>query len=371
MYSRSKRTLIRCQIANHDFPEDVKGGSEGLDQHDKLKYIALSYTWGDASKKFIILLNDSLFEVRRNLYEFLVTMRDKDCKSTFWIDQLCIDQENITERNIQVQMMADIYRQAEAVHVWLGPATASTSRAMEILKSLEHRILKVKSMDDYFEFQGPKLVEILREVSLVKKDVRAIVKVFGHPYWSRLWIAQELILASQILLLQGRFEYVLPCSEEFAGEIFARVLEALEYHREVTETDYAQSIISNCVYSRETRSQASLYTILVAHHTRRCSDLRDKVFGLTSCVADNSRVEIDYSLSVEEVYDRTANVLESERESKDVPIDHKKSLLINLQQDMGLLRSESDQEAVNTAPRTTIFGKKWKNLIKTIGMKRS
>lgn len=40
--------------------------------------------------------------------------------SMFWIDALCIDQENLAERNHQVTQMGKIYASAYRVVSWLG-----------------------------------------------------------------------------------------------------------------------------------------------------------------------------------------------------------------------------------------------------------
>ena len=36
-----------------------------------------------------------------------------------WIDQLCIDQHNTSERNHQVNMMSQVYAKAASIVVWL------------------------------------------------------------------------------------------------------------------------------------------------------------------------------------------------------------------------------------------------------------
>jgi hypothetical protein len=40
----------------------------------------------------------------------------------FWVDALCIDQNNIPEKNSQVSKMKEIYEGAKKIVVWLGPA---------------------------------------------------------------------------------------------------------------------------------------------------------------------------------------------------------------------------------------------------------
>ena len=43
-------------------------------------------------------------------------------RQSIWIDAICIDQTNQRERNLQVNLMGEIYHRARAVVVWLGDA---------------------------------------------------------------------------------------------------------------------------------------------------------------------------------------------------------------------------------------------------------
>jgi hypothetical protein len=71
--------------------------------------------------------------VRQNLWEFLRTASDFashdhtiDVSSptiptkALWIDTICIDQDNVIEKNQQVQQMGEIYEKAQLVVSWLG-----------------------------------------------------------------------------------------------------------------------------------------------------------------------------------------------------------------------------------------------------------
>ena len=53
-----------------------------------------------------------------------------------WIDALCIDQENISERNAQVSIMDQIYQRAGYVLVWLGEKDFSTALAVEVMRKM-------------------------------------------------------------------------------------------------------------------------------------------------------------------------------------------------------------------------------------------
>ncbi|KAF2633929.1 HET-domain-containing protein [Macroventuria anomochaeta] len=54
------------------------------------------------------------------LVGFLVSARECYCSTWFWIDALCIDQDNVDERNHQVQQMGEIFSCAQQVFAWLG-----------------------------------------------------------------------------------------------------------------------------------------------------------------------------------------------------------------------------------------------------------
>jgi hypothetical protein len=76
-----------------------------------LEFRALSYTWGNPSPTFTILIDTLAFNIRQNLWLFLCG--ERRCKRTgfIWIDALCIDQSNAMERNHQVALMKEIYSQ--------------------------------------------------------------------------------------------------------------------------------------------------------------------------------------------------------------------------------------------------------------------
>ena len=49
------------------------------------------------------------------------------------MDAICINQENDEEKSSQVAMMADIFKRAQRVTVWLGPAAHNSRLAMKLL----------------------------------------------------------------------------------------------------------------------------------------------------------------------------------------------------------------------------------------------
>jgi hypothetical protein len=108
---------------------------------DPEEYDALSYVWGDedASKKLYIRHEGTLNRyvmVTPNLLTIIKTMRSDSSPRRIWIDALCINQEDLEEKNTQVPMMSRTYGDAACVRVWLGKEQDDSSVAMELVRRI-------------------------------------------------------------------------------------------------------------------------------------------------------------------------------------------------------------------------------------------
>jgi hypothetical protein len=90
-----------------------------------VKWRALSYCWGTplapGELSPTIVLNSQPFPVGRNLDSALRHIRDNDNPTTFFIDAICINQDDVSEKNFLVRHMWAIYQHASEVVVFLGP----------------------------------------------------------------------------------------------------------------------------------------------------------------------------------------------------------------------------------------------------------
>jgi len=114
------KTTIRCKQVNASLDDDIS-------------YEALSYAWGDPKSKAFIEFESMPFPITANLYSALQQLRPVKAPRYLWIDALCIDQINDSEKSHQVQLMGDIYKRAARVLVWLGEAYEDSDLAFHIL----------------------------------------------------------------------------------------------------------------------------------------------------------------------------------------------------------------------------------------------
>lgn len=107
----SEDGLIQCELSTHDLAAAPS-------------YQAISYEWGPPKPVQRVRIAARTIRIRRNLWLFLDMFRSNAANDTLlWIDQLCINQQDITERGHQVKLMGKIYTRAMRAVVWLGPST--------------------------------------------------------------------------------------------------------------------------------------------------------------------------------------------------------------------------------------------------------
>ncbi|KAK1749403.1 HET-domain-containing protein [Echria macrotheca] len=159
-------------------------------------YKALSYVWGDAATSShphnTILLEGHRFSVTQNLLLALHHLRPQDATAplTLWVDAICINQANVDERNRQVAVMRQIYASAERVIIWLGGDDEYTADGvMDIIREAND-LAQVSSRSEHPPAKD--LSDLLRQCA----DFYFALAVV-RPWFSRVWIIQELAMAKR------------------------------------------------------------------------------------------------------------------------------------------------------------------------------
>jgi hypothetical protein len=238
-----------------------------------VQYTALSYTWGDSTPLHTILVDGKPLQVRQNLWDFLQQARESELRKYLWIDALCIDQEQLDERNHQVWMMGEIYSRAERVIVWFGAVSERVENAMEEL--CNHRSLWGSS-----EGAGAGSTEL-----------------YELAYWSRAWVVQEYVLAREITIWCGTRQMRNPTLTASGSSLWTdlpAIIVIAARHRRISREDILFS-------------KATMLGLLL--HVRRdlhCADPRDRVYSLLSLLdaAGRERLNIrpDYSISTSDLF---------------------------------------------------------------------
>jgi hypothetical protein len=96
-------------------------------------YEAVSYVWGDDQKPRYVWIGENKLRITASLHKALLRLRNYTSDRVLWIDAICIDQANNTEKSIQVSRMATVYSNASRVRVWLGETADRSDEALTCL----------------------------------------------------------------------------------------------------------------------------------------------------------------------------------------------------------------------------------------------
>lgn len=285
-------------------------------------YIALSYAWGDSGDMTILPVDGQEFEVSVNLHGALwaITQCEADIEEVMvWADALCIDQGNLEERNQQVQIMTKIYRNAQFVAIWLGPQQNGDKTARDFLK---HLLTNQK---------GP--LEVLRDAP--KEALLSVASLFSRPFWSRLWVMQEIYNARIVHVYYGdlREEWrTFECaSKVFQSEEGKQLLDELlplnSSTQSLSELSSGHLSCSQILMYQGPGSLGGILDMRAEDHTtdqdkpdfvvfqrllevmrlsrgKKATELRDRVFAIRGVLPKKirNRIKVDYNAPPRDIY---------------------------------------------------------------------
>jgi hypothetical protein len=300
-------------------------------------YIALSYNWGSNAGGVDILLNQRRIRVTKNLAAALRVFRaDKNISSFwFWIDALCINQNDINERNCQVKRMIEIYRSAHYVLVWLGPETDNSEMAFGVMETVHQSLIE--------NLEANELPLGFHYDSLKADEWASFCDLLNRPYWSRIWVIQELAACDEtdIIVCWGR--------HGIAMDRLIAVLHCMSatmQHWDATSAKFneaewkinAPRLLLNTLpllglVGTATRIQSANEPeepvvkhkrMMMAMKNAQSTDPRDMIYGLMGLLDFKlaARIEPDYKASLESVYAEYTRATITTREDLSIIYQH-------------------------------------------------
>ena len=259
------------------------------------EYLALSYVWDQEEPTDSIKIHTTghsagVMHITPNLLAALRQLRISTSVKIVWIDAICIDQANTQEKSRQVSLMADIYRRAEHVCVWLGQGNHDSDNAIDFISGAGD--LKATSAQAQCE-----------------PDWRAFYSFISRPWFRHRWAIQAIALAREATLI---------CGERTVG--WHRLANALSIVQEVmTEFSYdkfryydydkwGHMSLQPAFRLAEIRNQIrmvsgdgddigspwSLETLMWKFHDFETSDPRDAIYALLALAKDRRLISTDF-----------------------------------------------------------------------------
>lgn len=265
-----------------------------------LEYEALSYVWGAQASSEVISFDkpSGSLQIGRNLASALRHLRHHDRPRVIWCDLVCIDQVNFQERASQILRMRDIYPRAKRVVAWLGPEADNSNLALE---TLEFASSFIGSPDQKEKTPQRPVYKDLNEMPDSWERWQAIAKLISRIWFKRLWVRQEIALASTEALA------VVGGKQIFWWQLTRGVqaITADEYLPPNID-DWASFKRDIVVLIMIRRMKHSVEPDILIQFTKMCdcADDRDRVYAILGLSSKEicQAINVDYRLGVKAVF---------------------------------------------------------------------
>ncbi|KAK4203932.1 heterokaryon incompatibility protein-domain-containing protein [Triangularia verruculosa] len=319
---------LRCRLVE-------KGYNDHWSHQVHPEYHALSYTWGEPifPEVLDVLSNNvgtlsrsvGVIYITKNLQSALKHLRQKDGPMLLWVDAICINQADVTERNSQVSNMPKIYKKASSTIVWLGDESdhRDARLCMNFFKDLHE--LAASAGEDRPSASWRNRFEINRLVADFLGENRSkMVYFLERPWFRRRWIVQEVVLAKSVAMHCGAWKIDWDTFHLAMFELFESGQEIFTLdHRTTMRTmtgvrSGSRTITAVRNLGVAVKKQLPLDT-LVEFSSFQCIDPRDRLYALYGVIKLWSPRQItmqlselnniDYSLPTERVFTNFATEL--------------------------------------------------------------
>ncbi len=298
------RLFVLAPSATRDAPPD--GSLINFSLEEALDYEAISHAWGRPAGQRVIYVNGIEWLVSVSLFLALTALRHPTLYKSFWIDGLCINQNDLRERAEQVKIMHFIFNRSSVVQAWLGNTPFK-------IHDLIHDMNREDSMISSWTKESPVGRLGSKKDDQVQETVDRLVELARLDYWGRLWILQELALAPRVRFVSNY--------NSFSWESFDSAYELIQEWRRLGIVDNAYELecvqnglgpvlaawrLFSTTATNTLEEDATILTELLSRaRLSECSDPRDRIYGLLGIILTkfgSNFVEVNYESSVADVY---------------------------------------------------------------------
>lgn len=293
------------------------------------KYVAFSYVWGTDAATETISVDGIIHPIRQNLAAGLRRFRARFPRRShprtrhqsrpisIWADALCIDQNNVEERNHQVNLMRLVFTRCDYALSWLGEADEDSDLAMDC-------IAKIASLGN----EATRYSLLIRKLTNIWPFYEAgpwvaIQRLMNRDFWYRIWIFQELLLPGNLVvscgskfvpwsIFKGVFG-VRVCRDSMRGDgsYIRKLITHIDSNTQDEILEVSRILDDHlAVYLSRERggSISTMETILDFTRHLQATDPRDKIYGFLALM-ENCNIQPDYSKTTQQVYIQVAKLM--------------------------------------------------------------
>ncbi len=313
---QGRREIRLLTILDDDDDYLVRCLTRKVSLEDCQNFNALSYCWGDPQITAPIMVDYHAMSVTVNLEKALRQLRRSAQLGEIWIDAICINQADNSEKNHHVPLMRHMYS-AGNVLIGLGESDYQTDEFIQIMKTRHNQ--SVSALSDREE---PEMIAYMISLS---------INLVMKPWWERTWTVQELCPGKTVVFICGTHAF--PQSDVDAWFSFLCSLVERNDSDQTLRDQIQSSLVSMhpdksvkakngvlfcdwvskvCITSKvalvqeeyQRNDPPSLRQVMTMTAGRVASDPRDKVFALLGLIPDYElrKIPVDYDSEPRWVY---------------------------------------------------------------------
>ena len=332
---------------------------------------ALSYAWHAGSKSGIashtIKCNFRSMTIGASLYAAILQLRSDGDVPLLWADAISINQSDLEEKTSQVRMMEDVYKNARRVLVWLGEerleseaedggdrmGVAIMERICEVWpegtslgRMSQDNCDKSSSDGSTTAVRGERSAIANTDIALDERDSNAaepklgergettsplptlpeygspqwmsFVNLLTRPWFRRLWVVQEFVLAQEALFLSGSLRVppsvllraAFLCGQ--IGDVLSDIQESLaryaEGGREFSGACLQCHLLMLFKQKYLEGKDVELSELWTIASFTNATDERDKIFGLASFSSLLGKDIINYKTPATQIFIKIATM---------------------------------------------------------------
>jgi hypothetical protein len=305
----SPRTIRLLKIQPRLFGLSISLVNYQLDTDTPASFEAVSYRWGSGERTRIVEIDGKVLPIPASAYDILWGRASLWRTRLMWIDAICINQDDKDDKNQQVGLMRDIYDRATRAFIWLGDATDAWLAYVFLTDMMAENGNGRSDLDVTVAQFG------LKRIRDGNPKWAALKRMLENPYWSRVWIVQEIVVSRQADIFYGGrwFDWGLfaPIVSSLKDESASGLLQKLDQSEGMATPPFRAIHQIQSIERLRADYQAGikwpLDQILINFSISQATLGLDHVFafqGISTAVEDNELVP-DYGKSTLDVFKET------------------------------------------------------------------
>lgn len=309
--------LLEITPGNRDAP--LEGAIRHVSIDSKQPFWALSYVWGTFTPlaPYYLKTPNGMIPVTSSLHSALRSMRERGVSAMLWADAVCINQQDLLEKGIQIRLLRTIYQYAERVIAWIGEEENDSHEALRRLNQVQ-----INSQESMFKLSSENMAT-KQGPTIGDDDWEGINNILKRAWFRRVWIVQELVLPSNVVIACGRteigwddfFDALALCQDHLNSENPGRKITRRFLH--------GGPAFALGQTRRRFQDDARRYSLLELLHLfkhTKATKKRDKLFALLGLASDADERDLnpDYDSPLEDVIRRYASCFVARRQVMDL-----------------------------------------------------